>query len=123
MVESGVSGAAVTTFRVITSVIRRECSLMNSLASTSLPVRIASHHGRLRPVPASTRRMRSPSLTIPSNLPSDPTTGTAADAGTQQNAGDVLNACVRTNRNDIRDHYIGSLHDTGSIFDTRTLLR
>jgi hypothetical protein len=76
MVESGVSDAAVTTFRVMTSAIRRECSFTNSLASVSRPVRMASHHGRLRPVPASTRRMRSPSLTIPKSLPSDPTTGT-----------------------------------------------
>src|SRR5262249_48554973 len=41
-----------------------------------LPVKMTSHHGRRRPVPASTRRMRSPSLTIPSSSPFGATTGT-----------------------------------------------
>src|SRR6476661_6391343 len=120
MVDSGVSEAAVTTFRVITSVTRRECSLTNSLASVSRPVKMASHHGRLRPVPASTRRIRSPSLTIPSSLPSDPTTGTPL----MRESNNVLNAGVRPYRNDIRHHHIGGFHGTGSILGSaRTLLR
>src|SRR6516162_1566921 len=48
-----------------------------SAASTCLPVRYSSHQERLRSVPASARRMRSPSLTIPRSSPCPSITGTA----------------------------------------------
>jgi hypothetical protein len=55
--------------------------------------------------------MRSPSLTIPS-FAARSDHGDAADPAAQQNAGDILNAGVRANGNDIRDHHIGSFHGT-----------
>src|SRR5215510_16036002 len=74
---SGVSGVAVITERVMTSVTLCECDFTYSAASTCLPVRYSSHQERLRLVPASARRMRSPSLTIPRSSPCSSITGTA----------------------------------------------
>src|SRR6516225_9385453 len=74
---SGVSGVAVITERVMTSVTLCECDFTYSAASTCLPVRYSSHQERLRSVPASARRMRSPSLTIPRSSPCSSITGTA----------------------------------------------
>src|SRR5215831_3352688 len=74
---SGVSGVAVITERVMTSVTLCECDFTYSAASTCLPVRYSSHQDRLRSVPASARRMRSPSLTIPTSSSCSSMTGTA----------------------------------------------
>src|SRR6516162_1019049 len=73
----GVSGAAVITERVMTSVTLCECDFTYSAARTCLPVRYSSHQDRLRSVPASARRMRSPSLTIPRSSSCSSMTGTA----------------------------------------------
>src|SRR6516225_6175586 len=74
---SGVSGVAMITERVITSVTLCECDFTYSAARTCLPVRYSSHQDRLRSVPASARRMRSPSLTIPRSSSCSSMTGTA----------------------------------------------
>src|SRR5215471_11511595 len=74
---SAVSGVAVITEGVMTSVTLCECDFTYSEARTCLPVKYSSHQERLRSVPASARRMRSPSLTIPTRSAWSSITGTA----------------------------------------------
>src|SRR5262245_41253406 len=72
----GVSGVAVITLRVMMSATLRLWARTYSAASVSFPVKSSSQEERLRSVPASERRSRSPSVTMPTRFPLSSTTGT-----------------------------------------------
>src|SRR5262249_9953861 len=111
MSPSDVSGWAVMTSRVITSATLRECDLMYSVADAH-SVDINSSHQECRlVVPISGRRIRSPSLTMPTSSPFLPTSRRPTDVIVQQCGGDFADARVNAHRNDVGNHHICSLHD------------
>jgi hypothetical protein len=73
----GVSGFAVMTSRVITSATMREYDLIYSVADAHLFDISSSHQECRLAVPISGRRIKSPSLTMPTRSPFSSTTGAA----------------------------------------------
>ena len=67
--ESSASSATQTTSRVMTSRTLRPCVWTYSDDNRPGPSRISSHFGRLRSVPSSMRRSRSPSERTPTSAP------------------------------------------------------